>query len=205
MLSRITLFLLIPLLVSCGKSKSTTTSKETKSITETIYRNMISAEDQFYNQFNQDSALDNIFFHDKKFDSSLNEAYRFTWHGAFHQPFRIEIQEAKNSYQMSIKFKSMDSMQCLNKEIKEKEWIEFKSLLNDAYFWRLGCENVLDPNEISYFDGSTWKLEGFRKNIRNSNKKYHCVWMDNPKAGPFKNACNYLITLSDTIQIQQMY
>tara|TARA_B110000285_G_C14789291_1_gene452252 strand:+ start:56 stop:637 length:582 start_codon:yes stop_codon:yes gene_type:complete len=118
------------------------------------------------------------------------EIYRFLWLRTFHNPIVIRIE--KNNKETTLFWKrsngegGYDAGKIVeNKSIKltQKEWSEFKELLNNSKFWKNpSIKN--DRNIIPATDGAQWVLEGIKTN------EYHIS-----EINVFK-PCLYLIKLT---------
>ena len=77
--------------------------------------------------------------------------------------------------------------------ITQEQFLKFKSLLEDSYFWDLSFET---RSEI-LLDGEYWTLEGICKFPSNDTLiKYNIVERQNPRKGSFRSACEYLQILA---------
>lgn len=74
----------------------------------------------------------------------------------------------------------------VNKTLEVAQWNEFLSLLEKSQYWQMPT-NIGDVG----FDGSNWVLEGVRDN------RYHIVDRWTPENGKYREACIYLLKLSD--------
>lgn len=121
-----------------------------------------------------------------------SEIYRFTWLRSFDNPVAIRVQKQGGNFTLLAKVTSgaggyepgqmkMDT----SFKISQKQWEEFTTLLTRARFWNL-------PTTVNEGgkDGARWILEGV------SNKKYHWVDRWSPTSGEYKEACEYLLSLS---------
>lgn len=75
--------------------------------------------------------------------------------------------------------------------IQKTEWIKFNELVDVALFWQTA--RFADDNK--FLDGSGWTLEGLRKEHINDTK-YHSLYIDSPEKCAFRDACEYLMSLS---------
>lgn len=86
-----------------------------------------------------------------------------------------------------------DSLGVINKTISQKDWLEYKNLLNGADFWLLASIDNERKGEFCTF----YTLEGRGKRLwRNDPMEYHIVRRSCPFEGSFKSACDKLIKLS---------
>jgi len=130
------------------------------------------------------------------------ESYRLTWLRSFDR-FAFVIRIDNTAGEIKIMSKKIltashetpnvkDTIALMDSSIlilNDKNWVQFKSLIENCYFWDLGGSN----NEVGY-DGSWWTLEG-SKTMENDNQ-YHKVTKWSPGQNSFREACEYMIILS---------
>lgn len=139
---------------------------------------------------------------DLRFNLDPNSTvYRFYWRRAF-EPNDILIRISKNYSEVELVYKIIkvasaspnvkDTTELLSvtkRIISKEEWQKFESLVNKSYFWQLG------PNFDYGFDGSFWTLEG-ATHYQNGTINYHVFSKWSPEKNDFREACEYLISLS---------
>jgi len=119
------------------------------------------------------------------------EIYRFLWLRTFHNPIVIRFE--KNDTEIKLFWKRSNGeggyeagkiVENKNIELSQKEWSEFKELLDNSKFWKNpSIKN--DSDIILVTDGAQWVLEGIKKN------EYHISEIDIFKP------CLYLLKLTE--------
>ena len=126
------------------------------------------------------------------FNKKLNkEVYRFIWLRTYDKPVAIRIEKG-DTYKLFWKmldgaggYKPEALILEESKDISDKEWSEFTSLITKSDFFNLPLGRDAMAN-----DKSEWILEG------NAMSKYHVTRQGAPTDGDFYNACNYLLQLT---------
>ena len=126
-------------------------------------------------------------------DKNVLESYRFLWLRSFHHPVGVRIWRSSTGHFISVKEMSgaggYEPGSFILKEqrpITADEWDTFMRLLKDSCYWGQPTE---DPNDRG-LDGAEWILEGVRED------RYHLVDRWTPESGSFREACLYLLKLS---------
>jgi hypothetical protein len=127
------------------------------------------------------------------------ESYRFLWLRSFHPGVAIRVWRCPVGY--CITSKQLDSIDRYtdgkfvptaklavnnSRPLRANDWDRFLSLLNGAQFWSLP---TVDGKPMAN-DGAAWLLEGTRAS------NYHVVDRQSPVDGAYRDACLYLLTLS---------
>ncbi len=125
---------------------------------------------------------------------SEEEVYRFVWIRSFHNPVSIRLQKSLTKVSLIVKesAKRIDDeptklIADKSKDVSILQWMKFKSLLEKECFWTI----EYNYKEMAIIDGAAWQLEGKREN------RYHIVRKASPTKGKFREACLYLLELSD--------
>jgi hypothetical protein len=128
------------------------------------------------------------------------ESYRFLWLRSFHPGIAVRIWKCSRGFCLTAK--QLDSVDkyvdgkfvpsarlSLNnsRSLSGDEWDRFLSLLDRAYFWTMP---TVDGGPTAN-DGASWLLEGTR------GSKYHVVDRQSPQTGDYRDACLYLLKLSE--------
>lgn len=125
--------------------------------------------------------------------NSQTEHYRFLWLRTFHHPVAVSIWQSGGEQFVSVKqldgaggYKSGQLITNERRSVTTSEWDGFTRILEQVCYWRLASQD----DEILGEDGSQWILEGRREN------RYHLVDRWTPQTGYFREACIYLLKLS---------
>ena len=121
------------------------------------------------------------------------EVYRFVWLRTFDHPISLRLQRSSLDFSLIIKqsdgkggYGAGNLIVNREKRISVWEWIKFKELLEKECFW------TMKPSDHEFgIDGATWILEGKREN------SYHFMFKWDPPKGKFREACLYLLELSE--------
>jgi hypothetical protein len=121
------------------------------------------------------------------------ESYRFLWLRSFHHPVVVRISSADDRHLMTIKeldgaggYEPGSLIVNRRRWLSESEWSNFSRRLDEACFWGLPTRN-----ESRGFDGAEWILEGV------NGCRYHVVDRWTPGTGAYREACLYLLKISD--------
>ena len=127
------------------------------------------------------------------------ESYRFLWLRSFHPGVAVRIWKCSGAY--CVTSKQLDSVDRYidgkfvptaklrmnnSRPLRADEWDRFLSLLDRAQFWSLP---TVDGRPMAN-DGASWLLEGTRAS------NYRVVDRQSPMDGLYREACLYLLTLS---------
>lgn len=120
------------------------------------------------------------------------EVYRFLWLRTFHHPIAIRVERTNGEISLFAKedrgaggYEPRGIIKDYKRQITEDEWCKFLSLVDESDYWRLGEE------ESAGFDGARWVLEGVKEG------RYHLVDRWTPQSGKYREACLYLLKLSE--------
>jgi hypothetical protein len=126
-------------------------------------------------------------------NSSDKQIFRFTWLRSFNNPIAIRIEKWQGKVNICWKLCNGaggnipgDLIIDKRKELTEKEWQDFSTLLQNIDFW-----NIKTVKEENGNDGSQWILEGIDKN------NYHVVDRWTPRGSDYQKCCLYLLDLTD--------
>ena len=121
-----------------------------------------------------------------------DESYRFLWLRAFHRPVAVHVWRTGERHFMVVKRLSgrggydpggFDLYWAHS--LSENEWDAFMLHLEHSQYWLMP---TLD--ELMSEDGAQWIMEGYREG------RYHVVDRQSPEAGPYHDACMYLLRQS---------
>lgn len=91
-------------------------------------------------------------------------------------------------------------------QITESDWTEFKTLIDGSYFWNLNNPEG-ERNEFI-----SWTLEGHRKilnppanSLEMMKAAYHVVTTGDVRKSSLNEACNYLISLADSVKTTKVH
>jgi hypothetical protein len=118
------------------------------------------------------------------------ETYRFLWMRHLHNPVAVRVTRAGAGIAVvSVEANTQNPRDERRHEFTTDiaPWNAFLTHVDAADFWNLAGDPTEDERGL---DGADWVLEGRRGGI------YHSVIRWNPKPGPFRAACEDLITLS---------
>ena len=128
------------------------------------------------------------------------ESYRFLWLRSFHPGISVRIWKCSLGYCLTAKqldsvYRSVDgklvpsAKLAVNnsRSLSADDWGGFLSLLDRAQFWALP---TVDGRPLAN-DGAEWLLEGA------NGSKYHLVDRQSPQTGDYRDACLYLLKLSE--------
>jgi hypothetical protein len=128
------------------------------------------------------------------------ESYRFLWLRSFHPGISVRIWKCSLGYCLTAK--QLDSVDRYvdgkfvpsaklavnnSRPLSADDWDRFLSLLDRSYFWSLP---TVDGGPMAN-DGAEWLLEGA------IGSKYHLVDRQSPQTGDYRDACLYLLKLSE--------
>lgn len=126
-------------------------------------------------------------------DKNALESYRFLWLRSFDHPVAVRIWRSSTDHFISVKelsgaggYEPGSFILREQRRITADEWDTFMSLLKHSCYWDLPTE-ALDDRGL---DGAEWILEGVRDD------RYHLVDRWTPQSGSFREACLYLLKLS---------
>jgi hypothetical protein len=127
--------------------------------------------------------------------NSQAESYRFLWLRSFHHPVAVRIWRSGDGQFLNVKqmsgtggYEPGNLISDETRPLTQTEWDEFIRLSGRACYWQLPTEN----NEMGK-DGAQWILEGRRE------RRYHVVERWSPGGGDFREACLYLLMLSNPV------
>lgn len=134
--------------------------------------------------------------------NNQKEIYRVLWARSFHPFVSIRLEREADKITLFAKklesvggYKPYNLSANVNRQINEGEWCEFISLLDKADFWKLGKDDDFGGN-----DGARWALEAVKE------ERYHLVNRWNPNSGKYREACLYLLKLSQLkIEKSELY
>jgi hypothetical protein len=121
------------------------------------------------------------------------ERYRFLWLRSFHHPVAVRVWDSADGHFINVKqtngqggYQPGRLITDQTRPLTNAEWGHFVSLLDRSCYWQL-------PPEIDEMgnDGAQWILEGVREG------RYHVVDRWTPQSGDFREACLYLLKLSN--------
>lgn len=124
---------------------------------------------------------------------SPTETYRFLWLRSFHHPVAVRVWGSGDVHFINVK--QMDGQGGYQpgkliidhtRPLTNAEWDHFLSLLDQSCYWQLRPE--IDDSGL---DGAQWILEGVKEG------RYHVVDRWTPQIGDFREACLYLLKLSN--------
>lgn len=130
------------------------------------------------------------------------EAYRLLYIPAFDSPTSIRIWRQQDEYWMTLKQLDADWSPLVGggglklsttRPLKNDEWAQFKHLLSRTNFWSMPSPDVKEPG----LDGYSITLEG------KSEGRYHVVYRWLPDDDVLKEACGYLLRISNLTWRQQ--
>ena len=128
------------------------------------------------------------------------ESYRFLWLRSFRPGISVRIWKCPRGYCLTAK--QLDSVDHYadgkfvptakltvnnSRSLTVDDWDRFLSLLDRTYFWSMP---TVDGGPVAN-DGASWLLEGAR------GSKYHIVDRQSPQTGDYRDACLYLLKLSE--------
>ncbi len=94
----------------------------------------------------------------------------------------------------AIKVKDLTVVEKRVQYITEAAWVNFKKLLDGSYYQAIG--NVC-PEGDGILDGEGFWLQSMAKNCAAYRMSYSNVAIHSPNQGSFRDACEYLMKLSD--------
>lgn len=124
---------------------------------------------------------------------SKAESYRFLWLRSFHHPVAVRVWRSDDGRFLNVRqlsgaggYEPGRLTTNRTRQLTSAEWEGFISLLDRSCYWQL-------PSEINQMgnDGAQWILEGTRGG------RYHVVDRWTPRGGDFREACLYLLRLSN--------
>jgi hypothetical protein len=128
------------------------------------------------------------------------ESYRFLWLRSFHPGISIRIWKCSRGYCLAAK--QLDSVDRYidgkfvptaklavnnSRSLSVDDWDRLQTLLDHAQFWSLP---TVDGRDMAN-DGTAWLLEG------SNGSRYHVVDRQSPQTGDYRDACLYLLKLSE--------
>jgi hypothetical protein len=124
---------------------------------------------------------------------SRPETYRFLWLRSFHHPVAVRVWASNDGHFINVKqtngaggYEPGTLITDQTRRLTDTEWDHFITLLERSCYWQLSAENDEMGN-----DGARWILEGVRE------RRYHVVDRWSPQSGAFREACLYLLNLSN--------
>lgn len=121
------------------------------------------------------------------------ESYRFLWLRSFHHPVAVRVWRSDGGQFLNVKqlngaggYEPGKLITNQTRQLTNAEWDGFVSLLDHSCYWQLPAE-IDDMGS----DGAQWILEGTREG------RYHVVDRWTPRSGDFREACLYLLKLSN--------
>ena len=121
------------------------------------------------------------------------ESYRFLWLRSFHHPVAVRVWSSGDGHFINVKelsgqggFKPGKLITDQTRPLTNAEWDHFLSMLDRSCYWQLRPQ--IDNRG---FDGAQWILECV------SDERYHVVDLWTPQSGDFREACLYLLKLSN--------
>jgi hypothetical protein len=127
------------------------------------------------------------------YPESQAESYRFLWLRSFHHPVAVRVWRSDGGLFLNVKqlsgaggYEPGRLITNQTRQLTNAEWDDFVGLLDHSCYWQL-------PAEIDEMgnDGAQWILEGAREG------RYHVVDRWTPRIGDFREACLYLLKLSN--------
>ena len=125
---------------------------------------------------------------------SSSERYRFLWLRSFHPPVAVHVWRVGDSHFITVKqtngqggYRPGKLITYVTRSLTKAEWDYFVSLLERSCYWHLPTTS----DEPIGTDGAQWILEGVRE------ERYHVVDRWTPQSGDFREACLYLLKLSN--------
>jgi len=128
------------------------------------------------------------------------ESYRFLWLRSFHPGVSVRVWKCSVGYCLTAK--QLDSVDRYtdgkfvptaklavnnSRPLATNEWDQLLDLLDRAQFWAL---SAVDKGPLAN-DGAAWVFEGA------NGSKYHLVDRQSPQTGAYRDACLYLLKLSE--------
>jgi hypothetical protein len=121
-----------------------------------------------------------------------DESYRFLWLRSFHRPVAIHVWRAGGQYFMVVKrlngrggYDPGGFDLYWARSLSENDWDAFRMHLEHSQFWLMPT-----VEDIHAQDGAQWIMEGYREG------RYYVVDRQSPVAGPYHDACMYLLRTS---------
>jgi hypothetical protein len=128
------------------------------------------------------------------YPESQTESYRFLWLRTFHRPVAVRVWHSEEGSFLNVKqlsgaggYEAGKLITNQTRQLTNAEWDGFVSLLDRSCYWQLPAKNDDEMGK----DGAQWILEGTRQG------RYHVVDRWTPRSGDFREACLYLLKLSN--------
>lgn len=133
---------------------------------------------------------------------SDKEVYRFTWLRSFDEPIVVRIEKDNEHYSLTYKIRKISEQPEVKYviewdtiEVDAKDWDRLEEMLNSFDYW-----NSTDYGRPTLgTDGSEWILEGSKPT------QYQVLTKWTPSSGAYREACLFLLSLTDDFKDVRVY